>query len=53
MHKDYKYRRAQAKEIQMRETRQEKRVNQSALERFREKPYQQKYAEMLRDGGNQ
>lgn len=52
MHKDYKLRRAQIKEIQMRELREEKRVCPRALEKFREKLFQQRYAEMMRDGGS-
>lgn len=51
MHKDYKFRRAQIKEIQTRELREEKRVCPKTLEKFREKPYQQRYAEMMRGGG--
>lgn len=51
MHKDYKLRRAAIVDMQMREMRQEKQVNTKALEKFREKPFQQKYAEMLRNGG--
>lgn len=51
MHKDYKLRRAAIVDMQMREMRQEKQVNMKAFEKFREKPFQQKYAEMLRNGG--
>ena len=47
MHKDYKARRAQMKSIQECELRIEKRVNRKALEKLREKPYQQRYAERL------
>lgn len=51
MHKDYKLKRAQIIEMHMRKIRQEKHVNQSALEKFKEKPFQQKYAEMMKNGG--
>lgn len=51
MHKDYKLRRAQIIEMHLRETRQDKHVNQSALEKFKEKSFQQKYAEMMKNGG--
>lgn len=50
MHKDYKARREQMRSIQERELRIEKRVNRKALEKLREKPYQQRYAERLNGG---
>ncbi len=49
MHKDYKLRRAAIVEMQMRETRQEKRGNAKALKKFKEKPYQMRYAEMRKE----
>ena len=47
MHKDHKQKRAAIIEIQDRELRQPKRVDQRALEKFRAKPYQLEYAEMI------
>lgn len=51
MHKDYKQRRAAIKGMQARELRLDKQVNKRAYEKFREKPYQQRYAEKLSGGG--
>lgn len=52
MHKDNKLRRAARMEMQQRELRLEKRVNTDALKKFKEKPYQQKYEEMLKGVAN-
>lgn len=51
MHKDYKQRRAEMKGMQERDLRLEKRVNKRAFEKFKEKPYQQRYAEIMKNGG--
>lgn len=51
MHKDNKLRRSAIKDIMRKNFAQPKEVDQKALEKFREKPYQLKYAEMLRKGG--
>lgn len=51
MHRDYKQRRAADVNRQLRRLWPEKEVDQKALEKFREKPCQLKYAEMLRKGG--
>lgn len=48
MHKDHKHKRAAVLEIQEREFRQPKKVDDSVLKRFREKPYQLEYAEKMR-----
>ena len=47
MHRDYKERRAAIKQMQSRELRQEKVVNEKALGKLKSKSYQQKYAEMM------
>ena len=51
MYADYKKRRAVTRGIQMMELRQEKYVDTEALKRFREVPFQLKYARKLKGGG--
>ncbi len=53
MYADYKKRRAVTRGIQTMELRQEKHVEPEALKRFREVPFQLKYARKLKDGGNE
>ena len=50
IHRDYKHKRAKMQSIQTMELREEKHINPKALEKFREKPYQQRYAERLSGG---
>lgn len=51
MHKDHKYKKATIADIQSRELRQPKRVDPRARERFKAKPYQLEYEEMVRKAG--
>lgn len=51
MHKEHKIKRALVKDIQRRELRQEKHVDPEALKKFREVPFQLKYARKLKEGG--
>ena len=48
MHRDWKQRRASAEWRKIRKMIDEKHVDPKALERFRQKPYQQIYAEKMR-----
>lgn len=48
MHKDHKHKKATIADTQSRELRQPKRVDPRARERFKAKPYQLEYAEMIR-----
>lgn len=52
IHKDHKLKRAARVEMQEREFRTEKHVRKEALEKFKEKPFQQRYAERLRGIAN-
>lgn len=52
MHRDNKLKRAAALELMQRRTRAEKHVDSKALEKFREMPYQLRYAEKFKESGD-
>lgn len=51
MHRDHKLKRAAALELMQKRTRAEKYVDGKALEKFREMPYQLRYAQKLKESG--